>query len=441
MTVDRTVLQDALDRAASDHGVVGAQLSLFDGDEQVDVATGVADARRRTAVELDTVFQIGSTTKLFNAVLVHQLVDTGATELGAPVASVLPGVHLAGRAERDITLRDLISMRSGIDNGPYTDHGPGDSAVARYVHALAELPLVAPPRAHFGYSNAGTVVAGHVVERLTGCTWEQALRTRVLEPAGLSESALSPDDLPYHGVAVGHGPDGSVSTPWSHPRSLAPAGSTLCASAGDLVRFARALLNGSLLSAASLDAMQTPQVTCPPILLADAWGAGAFLRTWSGMPVVGHSGTNLSGSSTLLWFPTLGAAIATTVNVPRLGYPLTAQVLADVLPAALGVTPPSPPAPDPSIAVDAGAIVGRYRAFGVEHEVTAEGGSLVLTTRSLLGLTEPIRSRLLAIGDRTFVPDDVSVTGNRGYAVAFVGDDGGIASHLLHGVFLAARVA
>lgn len=441
MTVDTRLLQDALSRAASSLGIAGAQLSFFDGEEQLDVWTGCADARRRVAVEQDTVFQIGSTTKLYNAVLVHQLADESRLDLDATVADVLPDVRVGGAYAAAITIRDLLSMRSGVDNGPYTDHGPGRDAVARYVAALADLPLVAPPGALFGYSNASSVIAGHAVERLTGMSWEQALRTRVLERAVLRESVVSPDDLPYHGVAIGHNADGSPTRPWSHPRSLAPAGSTLCASAGDLVRFARALLDGALLTPSSLDTMQSPQVECPPMLLADDWGAGAFLRTWDGQPVVGHSGTNLSGSSTLLWFPRLCAAIATTVNVPRLGYPLTARVLTDVLPSTIGVTPPTLPAPSADIDVDTASLCGRYRAWGVEHQVDCDGDGLVLTTTSLLDLIEPVRTRLLPIGERSFLPDDLGATGNRGYALCFPDTPGERATHFLHGVFLSRRVA
>jgi CubicO group peptidase (beta-lactamase class C family) len=333
-------------------------------------------------------------------------------------------------------------MRSGIDNGPYTDFGAGDDAVARYVDALAEVPLVADPGTMFGYSNAGTVVAGRIVEQLTGLTWETALRTRVLDPAGLTQSAVAADELPFHHVAVGHDAGGRVTKPWSHPRSLAPAGSTLCASAGDLVRFARALRGDALLSPASLEQLQSPQVDCPPVLLADKWCAGAFWRDWGGRAVVGHSGTNLSGSSTLLWVPELGVALATVVNVPRLGYPLAAAIIGELFPDLFGIAVPSTPEPDETIAVDTDALVGRYGGYGVEHLVEADAEGLRLTTSSTLGLIEPIRVRLLPIGPATFVPDDIAATGNRGYAINFPRADAGApASHLLHGVFLTRRIA
>jgi CubicO group peptidase (beta-lactamase class C family) len=447
MPLDRARLQELLDETAARLGIAGAQLSVFDGSEQVDVATGLAHAARGEAVTTGTLFQVGSTTKVFNAVLAHQLGDAGRLDLDAPVTDVLPTLRLAARPPAKLSVLDLISMRSGVDNGPYTDFGPGDDAIARYVEALAEIPLVAEPGARFGYSNAGTVIAGRVIERLTGLNWEDALRKRLLEPAGLSESAASFHELPYHAVAVGHtaaqdGKAGVQTRPFAHPRALAPAGSTLCMSAGDLVRFARMILagGGEVMSQRAVEALQTPQVDCPPILLADAWGAGAFWRRWDGRVVVGHSGTNLGGSSTLLWLPELGGAVATTVNVPRLGYPLAAAISAEVFPAAFGVQPPAMPQPDPSIAVDAEALVGRYAGYGVEHVVSRDDAGLALTTSSTLGLIEPIRVRLLPIGPLSFLPDDIAASGNRGYALCLVREGDGPASHFLHGPFLTRRV-
>jgi CubicO group peptidase (beta-lactamase class C family) len=447
MPLDCPRLQELLDETAGRLGIAGAQLSVFDGAEQVDVATGLAHAGRGEVVTTGTLFQVGSTTKVFNAVLAHQLADAGRLDLDGPVTDVLPRLRLAARPAGKLSVLDLISMRSGIDNGPYTDFGPGDDAIARYVDALAEIPLLAEPGARFGYSNAGTVIAGRVIELLTGLSWEEALRRHVLEPAGLGQSAASFHELPYHAVAVGHTPAqggkaGVATRPFAHPRALAPAGSTLCMSAGDLVRFARLILagGGEVMSKRAVDALQTPQVNCPPILLADAWGAGSFWRRWDGRVVVGHSGTNLGGSSTLLWLPELGGAIATTVNVPRLGYPLAAAVFAEVFPAAFGVRHPPMPEPDPSIAVDGDPLVGRYGAYGVEHVVTREAGDLVLTTSSTLGLIEPIRVRLQPVGPLSFLPDDIAASGNRGYALCFVQDGAAPASHFMHGPFLTRRL-
>jgi hypothetical protein len=151
---------------------------------------------------------------------------------------------------------------------------------------------------------------------------------------------------------------------------------------------------------------------------------------------VGHSGTNLSGSSTLLWVPDLGVALATVVNVPRLGYPLAAAIIGELFPDLFGIPVPPMPEPDDTIAVDTDALIGCYRGYGVEHLVEADADGLRLTTSSTLGLIEPIRVRLLPIGPTTFLPDDIAASGNRGYAMAFVGEPGEPASHFMHGVFL-----
>src|SRR5207249_143291 len=154
--------------------------------------------------------------------------------LDTPVVEQLPGFSLGdGRATRTVTPRHLMSMSSGIDNGPYTDHGRGDDAVRRYVQSLAEIPVSFLPGQGFGYSNASTNVSGRLVEHVTGQTWDEVLRERLLEPAGLEHSATSAEDVIWRRHALGHvgGPQPSVLPHWSLPRSMGPAGGTLCQTA------------------------------------------------------------------------------------------------------------------------------------------------------------------------------------------------------------------
>ncbi|MGW6690850.1 serine hydrolase domain-containing protein [Streptomyces sp. NPDC054961] len=185
--------------------MVGAQVAVAVGAEFTQCSVGVENMATGRAVTPDTLFQIGSTTKVFTAVLLMQLVDAGLVDIDAPVASYLPDFRLGNeRATRTVTPRHLMSMTSGIDDGPCDDPGWGPDAVRSAVETVADLPVMGQPGTGFGYSNSATNITGRIIEVLTGSTWDTALRERLLEPAGLRHSASLVEDQVYHPVAVGH---------------------------------------------------------------------------------------------------------------------------------------------------------------------------------------------------------------------------------------------
>ncbi|MDX1384487.1 MAG: serine hydrolase domain-containing protein, partial [Thermoanaerobaculia bacterium] len=332
-------LQQVLDDAARALGIVGAQLAVFDGSDVIELATGSANLELGLEATADTLFQIGSTTKVMNACVVMSLVDEGVLDLDRPVRTWIDGFRLADRtATRGVTLRQLLSMSAGVDNGPYTDHGRGDDALSRYVASLAEVPHVFAPGTAFGYSNAGTCIAGLAAQRAAGKSWETLLEERILAPLGLERSASFGEDLLFHSVSLGYRVPDTGREPervpvWALPRSMAPAGATHSSSAGDLVRVARKFLaggrsagGGQVLSPTSVATLHRPQVTLPARLIAQRWCTGPYWKQWGGEVIYGHSGTNSGGSSLLLWCPARNVAAATIANVPSQGYPLADRV-------------------------------------------------------------------------------------------------------------------
>ena len=456
--LDPRKLQALLDETARALGIVGAQLAVFDGQNVAEFATGFANLERKLSVTPDTLFQIGSTTKVFNAALIMTLVDEGKLDLDTPVTKwitdfALPEADAANR----INLRQLLSMSSGLDNGPYQEYGRGDDALDRYVAALSSIPLIFPPGTAYGYANAGTNVAGLAAERAMGKNWETLLAERVLKPLGLEQSANFPEDLLFHSVALGYARRAGSTEPtrvrfWGLPRSMAPAGGTLCCSAGDLVRFGRMFLSDgksatgtAVLSPAAVRTMHTPVVTLPAKLIAQRWCAGPYYKQWGGVELFGHSGTNSGGSSTLLWCPSKRFAIATIANVPNQGYPLADRVFDAVLPEMFGVTKPKLPtaATATRVSVDLKRYLGRFQSWGSTITFVDEGGKLIARVQS--GTGDPSRapnmvSEIVPIGDDRFLPVDPAMGGNRGWDVAFWGDSGGRATHFLNGVFAFRRI-
>ncbi|MFE4197094.1 serine hydrolase domain-containing protein [Paenarthrobacter sp. NPDC056912] len=434
-------LQDLCDRLRPEHDVTGAQIAIAQGEQVVQASSGVANAELGIPVTEHTIFQIGSTTKIYTAVLVMQLVDAGLIDLDTPVTEYLPDVRLAAGEEwRTITPRHLMSMTSGLDNGPYAHTSRNDDSVAEYISFIGDIPLTFPPGTAHGYSNASTTVSGLLVERITGQCWDEALRDRLLRPAGLTESMSLFEDLAYHPVSVGHTPE--VVRPWSPYRGSGPDGGTLATTARDLARFGQIFLRGgkaadgtTLLSEQAVATMQTPHVSVPSKVFADSWCLGPHQKTWDGIDIFGHPGGTEHGASVLLWCPELGVSLAAVANNPSSGYPFADAALTTIFSDWLGLSKPARPVADPTLAVDPSLYIGEYEQHDTSYVVGTNETGLVLE----MNMRGTIMRRALApIGEHRFLPTG-SATGNQTPAIAFgLGPDG--RSTLLHiGPFTARR--
>jgi CubicO group peptidase (beta-lactamase class C family) len=117
--IDGKMLQQLIDEITLELGIVGGQMAIFDGERVHEFSTGHANIERGLAVTPDTLFQIGSTTKVFNAALIMTLVDEGVLDLDAPVKTWIKDFELADAGSTEqVSLRHLLSMSAGIDNGP-----------------------------------------------------------------------------------------------------------------------------------------------------------------------------------------------------------------------------------------------------------------------------------------------------------------------------------
>lgn len=431
-------LQSTLGTHAETHGVPAAAVAVLVDGEIVEHAVGVLSTATKIEATTDSVFQIGSITKVWTATLVMQLVDEGLVALDAPIRRYLPEFALADEeAAAAITVRQLLSHRSGIEGDIFTDTGRGDDAVSTYLTLLADAAQIFPPGSFFSYSNAGYVVLGRLIERLRGTTWEQALMEHIATPLGLQTVSPSPYEAILHRVAVGHvGPDADgVQQPapfWAMARSNGPAGSMLAMSARDLAAFAQAHLRSAaggateesteadeprLLSRDSALAMRTTEVRLPRLAgMGAAWGLGWEIdRDGEGM-LFGHDGNTVGQSSFLRLAPDAGVAVVLLTNGgdgAGLFHDVADELLRDL--AGVGLpTPPRPPASDASEIPDASdgsavaGFLGVYANSTVEMEVSRdESGRLWLEQRptpELLALgAEPSTDELVPFDEGSLI--------------------------------------
>jgi CubicO group peptidase (beta-lactamase class C family) len=382
-------LQIRLTELAAKHHVVGASLALAVGDETVTAATGVLNVRTGAPATTDSVFQIGSITKVWTATLVMQLVDEGLVDLDVPLTTYLPDFRvLDEQTTSAVTARHLLNHTSGISGDFFPDTGRGDDCVARYVAEMSDLGSNHPLGATMSYANSGFVLLGRLIEVVAGETWDTVLRERLFEPLGLEAAGTLPEEALLWGAATGHfGTE--VTEQWGLPRGAGPAG-LIHARAVDVLAFARLHLADGVtadgrrvLSAEAARAMREPRTAIPePWTSGSHVGLGWLLSDW-GRPVFGHDGQTLGQTAYLQVVPgPVPVAVALLTNSHE-SESLHRELFAELLAEHAGVTvPPLPQPPTPPTAArDFADIVGSYERFLMSYDVEERDGNLVLVAR------------------------------------------------------------
>ncbi|HLI54608.1 MAG TPA: serine hydrolase, partial [Acidimicrobiales bacterium] len=381
------LLEQRLAALTERHRVPGASLAVLCGDRVVTAAAGVLNLETGAPATPDSLFQIGSITKVYTASLVMQLVDEGRLDLDAPAVEALPELRLGDPdATKTVTMRHLLSHTSGIEGDHFPDTGRGDDCLARYVAGLEQLGLSHPPGATMSYCNSGYVIAGRTIEVLTGGTWDAALAERICRPAGLEHTFTLPEEVLRFGAAAGHvsepGGPPALAPVWALPRSCGPAG-LVCSTASDVARFASLHLRGGggIVSERSARAMRQPQVRIPdPHTLGAHWGLGWILFGW-GREVFGHDGNTIGQSAFLRVVPGEDLALVLLTNGGN-AQDLYRDLFSGLLWELAGVEMPERPRPpaeavEPTIDLD--RHTGLYERVGCRVEVSRRDGKLHAT--------------------------------------------------------------
>ena len=398
-------------------GVPGATLAVMQGEEIFEVAAGVINRNTGVETTTDSVFQIGSITKLFTATLIMQLVEEGRVELDAPIWSYLPELHFAdARATVEITVRQLLTHTGGIDGDFFEDTGRGDDCVARYILACRALPQLHAPGKLFSYCNAGFMVLGRLIEKLRGTAWDDALRTYLLNRIGTERAGTYPEEALLHRTAVGHiehpeSGEALAAPVWRLPPSNGPAGSTAFATSRDLLRFAHAFLEEGrckgetrILEAKTVRESLATHFELPPFSIASAWGLGWMLFDW-GEPLYGHDGATIGQASFLRLVPGHNLAIALLTNGGDAAA-LYRSVFGGLLDELCGISIPPRPAPDPGLDLDLSRYAGHYDRLSVGTRIEFVDQELRYTSTGLRGpmrLLPPTTGTLHAITREGFV--------------------------------------
>jgi CubicO group peptidase (beta-lactamase class C family)/D-alanyl-D-alanine dipeptidase len=334
-------------------------IALID-DQQIVWAEGfgMADPKTKTPATADTVYRIGSVSKLFTDLAIMQLVERGELNLDAPVTDYLPDFRPKNPFGTPITLRQLMSHRSGLLREPPVGNyfETSQPTLAATVHSLNGTELVFVPNTHTKYSNAAIAVVGYLLETQNHQPFAQYLKSSVLDPMGLRHSSFEPQPAIMANLAKGEmwTYDGLTFEAPTFQLGMAPAGS-MYSTVNDLGHFVSVLLapgkteNGAIVKPATLEQMWSPQFPNPG---GRVFGLGFIVRSLDGHRLVGHGGAIYGFATTVDLLPEdkVGVVVVATkdaVNAvtERIGEESLRLVLAHRAGKPLEIPPPTNPVP------------------------------------------------------------------------------------------------
>src|SRR5689334_16242238 len=291
-------LQRLIAHEMADKGLPALSIALVDADSVVWArGFGTASARDSTPATARTIYRVGSVSKLFTDIGVMQLVERGVVDLDAPVSRYLRDFYPMGQGASTITLRELMSHRSGLVREPPTGHYFDNSSpsLEATVRSLNGTRLVYAPATRTKYSNAGVAVAGFALETVGRKPFADYLAESVLRPMGLNDSAFEPEPPFAKRLATASmwTLDGRTFAAPSFQLGMSPAGS-MYASVVDLAHFMSVLFargktaTGQVLSERSLSQMWTPQFA--PAGATSGFGLGFDVGSLDGQRVLRHGG-------------------------------------------------------------------------------------------------------------------------------------------------------
>jgi serine-type D-Ala-D-Ala carboxypeptidase/endopeptidase len=244
---DSEIRQILVDRIDKDHQSVGIVVGVIEPTGRRVVAYGSLDKGDKRPLDGDTVFEIGSVTKVFTSLLLADMVQRGEVALTDPVAKYLPpGVKMPERGGRQITLQDLATHTSGLPRMPsnFTSKDPAnpyaDYSVEQLYQFLSSYQLTRDIGAQYEYSNLGGGLLGHILARRAGMDYEALVRTRICEPLGMKSTGIALSADMNARFAVGHDQSLQTVASWDLP-TLAGAGA-LRSTANDMLSFLAASL-------------------------------------------------------------------------------------------------------------------------------------------------------------------------------------------------------
>ena len=352
-------------------GFAGVFVLEVGGTVLVERGCGLADREAAKAWSTAIVSDIGSITKQFTAAAILRLQEQGHLQvqdgLGKHIAGVPPD-------KAGITLHHLLTHTSGVQDVPDRDDwDPVDRD--EIVRLTMSAPLATPPGTHYAYSNAGYSLLGVAIENITGTSYEAALRALLFAPAGMQHTGYMEPEWDAHDIAAGY-LDGkrwgtTLERPFASdgPYWILRANGGLHSTAPDMLRWARALMDNSVLGAASRQALWSKHVDESNGRGESYYGYGwTVIDLPDGRTAVKHNGGNGIHYADFAIEPVERIVVFLMTNVVS-EFPV--QQLLDDVGRFLFTGAPLPEVPDAQPLGDVSSLLGTYVVSEAASSATA----------------------------------------------------------------------
>jgi CubicO group peptidase (beta-lactamase class C family)/D-alanyl-D-alanine dipeptidase len=405
-----------IEEQRADKGLSAVSIALVDGQQVVWArGFGLADPDAKRPATAETVYRVGSVSKLFTDIGVMRLQEQGRLSVDAPVTRYLPDFQPRNPFPEapPVSLRMLMSHHAGLIREPPVGNYfvTDEPSLADTIASLNTTALVLPPGKKSKYSNAGIAAVGYALELTQRRPFAPYLEDAVLVPLGMRRSSFEkkPELLRDLAKAYMWTQDGRVFEAPTFRFGMDPCGA-MYSTVLDLGRFLRVLFargaipgGGRILKPETLEAMWTPQFAPPGT--KRGFGIGFAVSELRGHRWIGHDGAVYGFATTLQALPDarLGAVVVTTKDFANAVIDRIAEeALGLMLARREGKALPSPAPPPQPIARDTALrLAGRYAKDDLRLDLEERGGALFLRHSQ-----RDVSLRLKARGE-TLVSDDV----------------------------------
>ena len=381
-----TRLDEFIARHMREISLPGMTLALANRDGLIRVSTyGFADVKEKARVVPETMFEIGSISKSFIALVLLQLRDEGKLDLNRPVVEYLPWLKISSKFD-PVTTHHLLSHTAGLPAAPLLLDA-----------LLRELWTAYAPGKRFLYSNTGYNILGFLIEAIDKRPFAEAVRARILAPSGMTATAPVISHQLRRQIAVGYEPL-NESQPFAYGGPLTEAqwlevdvaAGSIASTPADMAKYMRMLLNrgalpkGRVVSEDGFKLFTAPAVDSPFRGEPAAYGYGVWVSDIAGHTRLRHTGGMVAFSSSIDLDLNAGVGAFASVNANLRGYrPVSVTKYAvDLFNASLDGKPlPDAPTQPPLDEVkNAAEYAGSYTSpDGKKLELSAENDKLILT--------------------------------------------------------------
>lgn len=361
------------------HKVPGAGVAIVRGDEEIFVGgLGMADVELNRNADSDTLWRIGSISKMFVALSALKLEEEGVWSLDDPIVQHAPELPYKNRwsETHPITIAHLLEHSSGFDDLHMNEYAHQDPNIGLEA-ALRFNPRGRksrwPPGEYATYSNANPPIVAYAAELKTGMLFEEYVEKNFFDPIGMRKADyfLSPDV--EKSLAIGYQGSGKNQKPVDYWHIIMRPSGSINASAKDMARFVQFLLNrgegpdGRLLSEASLRRMETTSTTLGSKAGSEyGYGLNNYDKASHGWKWQGHNGGMMGYLADLSYLPEQGVGYAVMVNKSNRGMSEMSSRIARFLADGL------PEVPEPEYATlseeELNRFVGLYRPVALRQQ-------------------------------------------------------------------------